>query len=77
MFGWEKKNFANKKNSDLWVRFLKVYRKHRVQFVWVKGHSNVEENERCDQLAVRAAESKRLKKDVWYENNVSNKNSLF
>lgn len=77
LFGWEKKNFANKKNSDLWVRFLKVYRKHRVQFVWVKGHSNVEENERCDQLAVRAAESKRLKKDVWYENYVANNKGLF
>ena len=77
LFTWEKKNFSKKKNPDLWIRFLKVYRKHSVRFVWVKGHSNVTENERCDELAVKAAESKVLKKDVWYENNVSNKNSLF
>lgn len=77
LFGWEKKNFSNKKNSDLWIRFLKIYRKHKVQFVWVKGHSNVKENERCDQLAVKAAESKHLKKDVWYENYVTNNKGLF
>jgi len=77
LFSWEKKNFSNKKNSDLWVRFLKVYRKHKVRFVWVKGHSSVKENERCDQLAVKAAESKHLKKDVWYENYIANKKGLF
>ena len=77
LFGWEKKNFAKKKNPDLWIRFLKIYRKHNVKFVWIKGHSNIKENERCDQLAVDAAESGNLIKDVWYENNVSNKNELF
>jgi len=77
LFGWEKKNFAKKKNSDLWIRFLKIYRKHNVKFIWIKGHANIKENERCDQLAVDAAESGNLIKDVWYENNVSNKNELF
>jgi len=77
LFSWEKKNFGKKKNPDLWIRFLKVYRKHQVSFVWVKGHSNIKENERCDQLAVKAAESKKLKKDVWYENNITNNNELF
>lgn len=77
LFSWEKKNFNKKKNPDLWIRFLKVYRKHSVAFVWVKGHSEIVENERCDSLAVQAAESSSLKKDVWYENNVSNKNELF
>tara|TARA_B110000881_G_C18252974_1_gene354219 strand:+ start:133 stop:609 length:477 start_codon:yes stop_codon:yes gene_type:complete len=77
LFGWEKKNFAKKKNPDLWIRFLKIYRKHNVKFVWIKGHSNIKENERCDQLAVAASESGNLIKDVWYENNVSNKNELF
>ena len=52
------KNFFNKKkNMDLWRRFLIVYRQHNVKFVWVKGHSNNLENERCDALAVAAAES--------------------
>ena len=77
LFGWEKKNFAKKKNPDLWIRFLKIYRKHNVKFVWIKGHANIKENERCDQLAVAAAESGNLIIDVWYENNVSNKNELF
>ena len=77
LFGWEKKNFAKKKNPDLWIRFLKIYRKHNVKFVWIKGHANNKENEKCDQLAVAAAESSNLIKDVWYENNVSNKNELF
>ena len=77
VFSWEKKNFLKKKNFDLWIRFLKIFRKHQVRFVWVKGHSNIKENERCDQLAVAAAESKKLKKDVWYENNVANNNELF
>ena len=77
LFGWEKKNFAKKKNPDLWIRFLKIYRKHNVKFVWIKGHANIKENERCDQLAVAAAESGNLIKDVWYENNVSNRNELF
>ena len=77
LFSWEKKNFGKKKNPDLWIRFLKIYRKHQVSFVWVKGHSNIKENERCDQLAVEAADSSNLKKDVWYENNVANNNELF
>ena len=77
VFGWEKKNFGKKKNYDLWIRFLKIYRKHTVNFVWIKGHSNIKENERCDKLAVAAAGSKKLNKDIWYENNVDNKNELF
>jgi len=77
VFGWEKKNFGKKKNPDLWIRFLKIYRKHSVKFVWIKGHSNIKENEKCDQLAVAAAESNSLKKDVWYENNVVNEKGMF
>jgi len=78
VFGWEKKNFNKKKNPDLWIRFLKIYRKQKVSFVWVKGHSNNKENERCDVLAVQAAESKNLLIDQWYENNIVNKgDSLF
>ena len=78
VFGWEKKNFNKKKNPDLWIRFLKIYRKQKVSFLWVKGHANNKENERCDVLAVQAAESKNLLIDQWYENNVVNKRgSLF
>ena len=67
VFGWETKNFSKKKNPDLWIRFLKIYRKHNVTFSWVKGHANNIENERCDALAVNASENPVLEKDVWYE----------
>ena len=59
VFGWEKKYFNNKKNPDLWRRFFRIYREHNVRFVWVKGHANNVENERCDKLAVAAAEAEK------------------
>jgi ribonuclease HI len=68
VFGWEKKNFKDKKNPDLWMRFLRIYRKHQVKFVWVKGHASNRENNRCDELAVEAALGGNLKIDVGYEN---------
>jgi len=78
VFGWEKKNFNKKKNPDLWIRFLKIYKKQKVSFIWVKGHANNKENERCDFLAVEAANSQNLLTDQWYENNLANKGgSLF
>lgn len=67
VFGWEKKNFKDKKNVDLWKRFLLIYKKHKVKFVWVKGHAGNPMNERCDQLAVAAAESGNLKVDEGFE----------
>ena len=76
VFSWEKTNFNKKKNPDLWIRFLKIYRKHRVSFTWVKGHANNTENERCDFLAVESSEKPVLKIDKWYENS-KEKNSLF
>ncbi len=55
VFSWEKKAFKNKKNPDLWKRFLQIYRKQEVTMIWVKGHNDHPYNERCDQLAVAAA----------------------
>ena len=66
VFQWESKNFAKKKNPDLWKRFLVVYRKHRVKFVWIKGHNGHPQNERCDQLAVEASLKPSLPVDVGY-----------
>jgi ribonuclease HI len=66
VFDWEKKRFHNKKNADLWQRFLKSYRKHHVKFVWVKGHAGNPHNERCDQLAVAAAAKPGLPDDIFY-----------
>jgi ribonuclease HI len=67
VFGWEKKDFKNKKNPDLWSRFLKTYRKHHVSFFWIKAHNNNLTNERCDFLAVEASKKSRLKIDKGYE----------
>lgn len=66
VFGWEKKGFKDKKNPDLWKRFLQVYRKHKVKFVWVRGHADNVENNRCDELAVEAAMSGNLLVDEGY-----------
>ena len=78
VFGWEKKQFKGKKNPDLWIRFLAIYRKHTVKFIWVKGHANIPENERCDQLAVAASQSTNLLIDKAYEStNKENSNQLF
>lgn len=68
VFGWEKKEFKDKKNPDLWKRFLKIYRKHNVAFQWIKGHNNHKQNERCDFLAVEASKKQNLLVDVVYEN---------
>lgn len=51
---WQRKGFAKVKNTDLWIRFLSVYKRHRVSFNWIKGHAGHPENERCDVLAVAA-----------------------
>lgn len=51
---WERTGFKKAKNVDLWLRFLKIYRKHQVTFTWVKGHASNPLNERCDRLAVAA-----------------------
>lgn len=66
VFGWEKRGFAGKKNPDLWRRFLLVYRRHRVRFIWIKGHASTVENNRCDQLAVAAAGGTALLEDTGY-----------
>lgn len=67
VFGWERKGFAGKKNPDLWMRFLKIYRKHQVDFKWIKGHNNHPQNERCDELAVMASLGDELSIDAFYE----------
>ncbi|MCF0206551.1 MAG: ribonuclease HI [Bacteroidales bacterium] len=71
--GWVKKGFKNVKNVDLWARFLKIYPKHRVNFVWVKGHADNPFNNRCDQLAVAAATGGNLLIDINFESSENNR----
>ena len=67
VFGWEKKGYKDKKNPDLWQRFLRVYRRHQVRFHWVKGHAGNPLNERVDAMAVAAYQTGDLLTDAWYE----------
>lgn len=76
VFQWESKFFKKKKNPDLWLRFLKVYRNHKVRFIWIKGHSDNKENELCDRLAVEASLKNDLREDPGYSSD-DDQNELF
>jgi ribonuclease HI len=70
VFDWQRKGFKDKKNPDLWARFLRVFPRHRIKMVWVKGHADNPENNLCDRLAVEAALSGRLFIDEGYERGI-------
>jgi len=76
VFQWESKMFRKKKNPDLWIRFLKVYRQHKVRLVWIKGHSDNKENELCDRMAVEASLKNNLREDPGYSSD-DDQNELF
>lgn len=65
--GWVKKGFKGKKNKDLWLRYLNAVDGVKINMNWIKGHSGHPENERCDVLAVNAAEGKNLAIDTVFE----------
>jgi ribonuclease HI len=59
--GWIRKHWINSKkepvlNRDLWERLLALSQKHRIEWIWVRGHAGHPENERCDELARQAVE---------------------
>ena len=71
--GWARRWRANSwmrtaeeeaRNADLWARLLDLCERHRVRFVWVRGHAGHAENERCDRLATGAAAGPRLREDI-------------
>ncbi len=67
--GWAMNASRSKlaKNPDLWERLLAAQEKHEVEFIWVKGHAGVEDNERCDQLAEAALNQTGLLEDSGYQ----------
>jgi ribonuclease HI len=67
LWTWEKNNFKKKANPDLWKRYIPLHHKFKPKFKWIKGHAGHLENERCDQLAVEAAQGRQLKTDIEYE----------
>ena len=64
--GWFKRGFQNRKNADLWRRYLKAAEGQNVRFMWIKGHAGTPENEYCDRLAVAAANSPGIIDDTGY-----------
>jgi len=67
VYNWQKKNFKGKKNKDLWLKYLRVAKGFNVRYTWVKGHAGNIENERCDVMAVQAAETGPWVEDEGYE----------
>lgn len=58
--GWKRKNWmtADKKpvkNDDLWKALDTLVAQHETKWKWTKGHASHEDNNRCDELASRAA----------------------
>ncbi|NIK73197.1 ribonuclease HI [Thermonema lapsum] len=72
---WQQRGFKNTANADLWKQLLPLLQKHRVRFVWVKGHAGHAENERCDCLAVQAAQHGALHIDHAYEATIHEHNA--
>lgn len=64
--GWIKSDKKKALNVDLWERLLPLLEEHQVEFVWVKGHAENVENERCDELARGAIASGDLMEDENY-----------
>lgn len=68
---WQKNNWLRNKsqpvsNIDLWQNLLPLLQFHNVNFIWVKGHNDNQENERCDYLARSAINSPSLNIDFNY-----------
>lgn len=68
LWSWQKKGFKDKKNIDLWKIYIPLHVRYKPKYIWLKGHAGHPENERCDQLAVAAAEKAHLPADEGYEN---------
>lgn len=65
--GWMRNKKDKAVNPDLWQQLLDLCKQHKVEFIWVRGHSGNVENERCDVLAVAAAQQRNLPADEVYE----------
>ncbi len=64
---WKRSGGGRVLNPDLWETLLQLCRQHQVRFAWVQGHIGHAENERCHQLASRAAHQPDLPIDEGYE----------
>ena len=63
---WKMPGGGVRPNADLWLCLLEACTQHDVQFIWVRGHASNRENNRCDELAVQAAQGRELPVDGGY-----------
>jgi ribonuclease HI len=75
--GWKRNKKERAINPDLWERMLDLCAMHDVEFIWVKGHAGIRENERCDRLSWQAANQKNLPPDTGYEQKEEPRAALF
>ena len=54
--GWKSSEKKPVKNQDLWMMLDELVNAHDTHWKWTKGHASHEDNNRCDELASRAAE---------------------
>lgn len=66
--GWKKYDKKPVLNRDLWEELLLLINKHKVTFIWVKGHNGNPYNEICDTIAVEAYNNSSDNIDETYEN---------
>ena len=69
--GWKRNRREKAINPDLWERLLTVAEYHEIEFKWVRGHAGIPENERCDELALEAAQVNDLQIDGGYQGNLT------
>jgi ribonuclease HI len=65
--GWRTASRQPVRNRDLWQEVDRLSAVHERNYRWVKGHGLTPENNRCDELAVAAANSEHLLIDEAYE----------
>ncbi|MBL7712150.1 MAG: ribonuclease HI [Chitinophagaceae bacterium] len=73
---WLRINFKGKKNADLWKEYHQLSLAHNIRFVWVKGHADNVYNNRCDELATAAADSRKWLVDTGFEMEEANPTTL-
>ncbi len=67
---WKRNDTETAENIDLWSQLLDLCENRIVQFVWLKGHAGITENERCDRLSSEMAHRDDLPPDSGFEKRV-------
>ena len=66
---WKNNNFKERKNVDLWSRYIDAVEIHKIKAVWVKAHNNDLYNEQADKICTDIVKGKikvKFKTDYFY-----------